>query len=52
MSTFDVAGLIREAILRAHACGLTGEAFTRLLADVQADSKAWAEMSEPSGSDE
>lgn len=52
MSTFDVAGLIREAILRANACGLTGEAFTRLLSDVQADSKAWAEMSEPKGSDE
>lgn len=52
MSTFDVAGMLREAILRAHACGLTGEAFTRLLQDVQADSKAWADMSDPKGSEE
>lgn len=52
MSAFEIAGLIREAILRANACGMTGEAFTRLLADVQADSKAWSEMSESKGSDE
>lgn len=51
MSAFDVAGLIREAILRAHACGLTGEAFTRLLIEIQADSKAWSEMSEKSDDD-
>ena len=51
MSTFYVVGLIREAILRANLAGMTAEAFTRLLADVQADSKAWAEMSEKSDDD-
>lgn len=51
MNVYGIAGLIREAILRANACGMTAEAFTRLLVDVQADSKAWSEMSEKSDDD-
>lgn len=51
MSVFEISGLIREAILRANAAGMTAEAFTRLLIDVQADSKAWSEMSEKSDDD-
>ena len=52
MGAFEVAGLIREAILRANAHGMTAPAFARMLEDVQADSKAWAEMSEPQDSGE
>lgn len=51
MNVYGIAGLIREAILRAHAAGMTAEAFTRLLIDVQADSKAWEEMAESSSDD-